>query len=269
MASRPRLLLLGGTRETGAMADALAAVGYDVLVSTATDISLDVGVNRHTSRRCGRLDASDMAQLIRSEGIALVVDASHPYAVALRVTAREAAEAAGVNLLRFHRPGIVEARETDARCASIIARDHAEAAQKAFDGSGPVLLTTGSRNLRPYVEASRRSGTRLVVRVLPHPESLTACEQAGIAPEQVVAARGPFGLEENRTLIRAYGIRTLVTKDSGETGGVLAKFKAARLEDCRVVVVQRPEEHGAYFTEIPALAEAARNLYGKQARSGP
>lgn len=263
MAHRPRLLLLGGTGETGAMADALAAAGYDVLVSTATDVSLDVGASPHITRRCGRLDASAMAQLIRRDGISLVVDASHPYAVALRVTAREAAETAGVNLLRFHRPGIVEAREVDARFAPIFARDHAEAAQKAFDGSGPVLLTTGSRNLRPYVEASRRSGTRLVVRVLPHSESLSACEHMGIAQEQVIAARGPFSLEENRKLIREFGIRTLVTKDSGEAGGVLAKLEAARLEDCRVVVVQRSEEVGAHFTEIPALAEAARTVLQK------
>jgi len=258
MSDRPRLLLLGGTRETGALADALAAAGYKVLVSTATDAPLDLGTDPHTSRRCGRLDVAAMAELIRNQSVSLLVDAGHPYAVALHATAREAAAATGVKLLRFRRPGVVEPREADTRSALIFARDHVEAAGEAFAGAGAVLLTTGSRNLRPYVEASRRSGIPLIARVLPHPESLAACKEMGLAPEHVVAARGPFTIEDNRDLIRKFMIRTLVTKDSGEAGGVLAKLEAARRENCRVVVVQRPEEHGEYFTDVRALSEAAR-----------
>jgi precorrin-6A/cobalt-precorrin-6A reductase len=258
MTDRPRLLLLGGTRETRALADALVAAGYEVLVSTATDAPLDLGVDPRTSRRCGRLDLAAMTELVRSQSIALLVDAGHPYAVALHATAREAAAASGVKLLLFSRPGVVEPREADGRSVVVFARDHAEAAEQAFAGAGAVLLTTGSRNLRPYAEASRRSGMPLVVRVLPHPESLAACREMRLAPENVVAARGPFTVQDNRELIRKFTIRTLVTKDSGEAGGVLAKLEAARQEDCRVVVVQRPEEQGEHFTDIRALAEAAR-----------
>lgn len=39
------ILLLGGTSDTAPIARGLAAVGLPVLVSTATDIDLDVGVH--------------------------------------------------------------------------------------------------------------------------------------------------------------------------------------------------------------------------------
>ena len=38
-----KVLLLGGTSETAPLATALARAGHNVLVSTATDIALDVG----------------------------------------------------------------------------------------------------------------------------------------------------------------------------------------------------------------------------------
>jgi precorrin-6A/cobalt-precorrin-6A reductase len=78
--------------------------------------------------------------------------------------------------------------------------------------------------------------------MLHHPEALAACKQAGLAEAERIFGRGPFSLEQNRTLIRQYGIGVLVTKDSGRAGGVAEKLEAARLEQCRVIVVQRPEE---------------------------
>jgi phosphoserine/homoserine phosphotransferase len=72
-----------------------------------------------------------------------------------------------------------------------------------------------------------------------------------VPPERIVAARGPFGTEETRALLRRFGIGVLVTKDGGEAGGVREKLAAARLEACAVVVVRRP---------TPAVAGACSTL---------
>ena len=57
-----------------------------------------------------------------------------------------------------------------------------------------------------------------------------------------MTGRGPYTVEDNRQLLRRFGIKVLVTKDSGDRGGVLEKLEAARLEGCRIVVVGRPPD---------------------------
>ncbi|MBI2437234.1 MAG: precorrin-6A/cobalt-precorrin-6A reductase, partial [Lentisphaerae bacterium] len=75
---------------------------------------------------------------------------------------------------------------------------------------------------------------------------------------------GPFSLEENRALIRRFGVGVLVTKDSGAAGGFQAKQEAARLEGCLLVVVGRAEQpretrgklSGRVFNNPRALVQA-------------
>jgi len=229
------ILLLGGTSETAPLASALLQAGHRVLVSTATDAPLTLPEHPNLRRRHGRLDAEAMAELMRRKEVRVLIDAAHPYASQARQQARQAAETLGLPYLRWERPG------TDFSGFPIRwAKDHEEAAALAFADGRPVLLTTGSRHLAPYVEQARRTGIPLRARVLPHAESRLAVEQAGLAAEEVIFGQGPFSIEENRAQIRDHNIGVLVTKDSGEAGGVPAKLEAARLEGCEVIVVRRP-----------------------------
>jgi precorrin-6A/cobalt-precorrin-6A reductase len=271
------ILLLGGTSDAPPMAEALAAAGYRVLVSKATDTPLGLEQNPRILRRSGPLDDQGLSDLIRRRGIRAIVDATHPYATAIRTRASQAAAAAGIPYLSFVRAPAVTAGQPGLEMAP----DHAAAATAAFahrrpgdcpdfrghhaqhgreNGTVPfyarraVLLTTGANHLLPYAEASRQTGTTLVVRVLGNPSSLEACSQAGIPESCVLAGRGPFSVEENRRQIRAHGIGVLVTKDSGRAGGTLEKLEAARLEGARVVVIQRPRIGSSrHFDQIEAL----------------
>ncbi len=74
------ILLIGGTSETAPLAEALAAAGFKVLVSTATEVPLNVGDHPNIFSRSGKLDGPDMAQLAKKRGVQAIVDASHPYA---------------------------------------------------------------------------------------------------------------------------------------------------------------------------------------------
>jgi precorrin-6A/cobalt-precorrin-6A reductase len=232
------ILLLGGTSETAPLAAALAAAGHTVIVSTATEAPLLLPGHPLVSRRCGRLDAAGMAALIRDSGAKALVDATHPYATEAQANACAAARATGIPYLRWQRP------ETNlAEIEGVImAASHDEAARLAFSFGRPVLLTIGSRHLAPYVQESLRTGLGVFARVLPLPESLAACRLAGLPETAIIAARGPFSVEENRATIRRAAAGAMVTKDSGIEGGVPAKIEAARLEQCRAVVVRRPPE---------------------------
>jgi precorrin-6A/cobalt-precorrin-6A reductase len=254
------ILLIGGTSETAPLGVALASSGWKVLVSTATDVPLDVGDHPNLSHRSGKLDEGDMTRLISEKRIRIVVDASHPYASTVRSTARRVCQGLGIPYLTFVRPTVVHEEDF-----IHIAANHEHAAREAFAFGLPVLLTTGSRNLAPYAAEARRTGVALIVRVLQHPDSLDTCRKAGIPEAHIVTGRGPFSTGDNQSVIRRFGIGCLVTKDSGVAGGVPEKIEAARQENCHVVVVGRPEQTDeptcSSFGEVLA---AVRNLCHKR-----
>jgi len=101
-------------------------------------------------------------------------------------------------------------------------------------------LTTGSKTLPGFAAAARRSGKRLVVRVLPDPGVLAGCFALGLKSSDVIALQGPVSYELNRALFCAYRAEVLVTKESGPAGGTAEKIAAALDLGMRVVVVERP-----------------------------
>ena len=203
------ILLIGGTGETAALAEGLAAAGYEVLVSTATDVPLAVGNHPRISRREGRLGEEGIAALAEEKGIR-AIDAAHPYAAAVHDSAYRAAHRLNIPYLLFRRP------EADIGGEDLhFAADHAEAAEMAFSFGSPVLLTTGSRNLAPYAQAARRTGLPYAARVLDTRESREACRAAGIPEDRIIAGRGPFSLEENLAAILRFEIGVIVTKEGG------------------------------------------------------
>lgn len=231
------ILLLGGTSETAPLAEAVAQAGYRVLVSTATELDLFVGSHARIERRSGRLDDPAMADLIRQRGIQALIDATHPFAREAHATSARAASFGNIPYFRFERP-----TDSGSMAPAQRAADHQEAARIACGYGLPVLLTIGSRHVRPYAEAARAAGVPLFARILDHPDSHRACREAGIPPERVLTARGPFSVEENRCVLARHHIGVLVTKESGKAGGVPEKREAARLEGVRVIAVSRPDE---------------------------
>jgi precorrin-6A/cobalt-precorrin-6A reductase len=231
------ILLLGGTGDTASIARELAERGYNVLVSMATEISLELGTHPNISRRAGKLNDEGMARLISEGGIEAVVDSTHPYATLIRTTARRVSRRLKIPYFALNRPTGIPNGE-----GVILAASHEEAASIACAKGRTVFITTGVTNLKPYVKEAERTGSKLIVRVLPVKSSLDACCALGIDGEFIIAKRGPFSIDENRSVMRRFGAGILVTKDSGPAGGTPEKLEAARLEGCFVVVVKRPHE---------------------------
>lgn len=248
------ILLIGGTSDTALLARGLADAGFKVLVSTATDLPLEIGNHRNISRRSGMLDSRGMERLAQRRDIQVIVDASHPYATSVRANAREAASALRIPYLSWIRPAALDHQDW-----IIVRESHQLAACAACSFGRPVLLTTGTRNLEPYVVEAKRAGVDLVVRVLPYSDSLERCRKSGIRKDRIITGRGPFSLEENLEVIRSFNIGVVVTKDSGVSGGMPEKIAAARIEGCQLVVVQRPAETDKErLSDVPQLVAAVR-----------
>ncbi len=250
------ILLLGGTTEATPIAKALVDEGYEVLLSTATSIASRNALPNQVRHRCGRLDANGLVALIRKWKIRALIDATHPYAASVSINAWTACRKAEIAYVAYDRPGSVE----DAPDISW-ANNHEQAAVIACCFGQPILLTLGTRYLLQYVQLARQHDIELTARVLDHPSSLEYCQHAGLRPDEIIAARGPFSVADNTALIVRRRIGVVVTKDSGEVGGVLEKITAARETGCHIVVVRRPARPQAAVRSIPALLQSLRSRH--------
>ena len=245
------ILLLGGTGDTDPIARALVSRGLAVLVSTATDYPLTLMTHPMIRRRTGVLDEEDLLRLIASQKIEVVVDAAHPYAEKIGALARKVSATCGVPYFRFLRPAI-SVEETGA----VHATEHRAAAEVARAFGKPILLTVGSKNISVYVDAVQGTKIPLYARVLDQNESIDACLLAGVRRESIIAARGPFSVDDNLALIRRFNIGVLVTKESGVIGGIKEKIEAARRSDAALIIVDRPAAEVAFFSSVQTLADA-------------
>jgi len=252
-----KILHLAGTAETREIARPLALAGYNVLVSTATDEPLDLGAQNIT-RRTGALSEEQLFRLLADKKFVAVVDSTHPYAQEISHQAFKICQRLNLPYFTYRR-----AVTTISYDKVVWANDHSEAAMLAASFNRPILLTIGSKNIAPYVEMARKKGLKIIARVLPRQESQETCLGAGLKQEDIITAKGPFSVEENLSLLRKYQIGCMVSKDSGQAGGVPAKIEAAKKAGAYVVMVRRPDKpEGIRFLNPDDLVEKLKNLIG-------
>ncbi|MGI8904739.1 MAG: cobalt-precorrin-6A reductase [Solirubrobacteraceae bacterium] len=221
-----RVLILGGTAEARALAQALHDEGVPIVSSLAGRVTrprLPAG-----EVRIGGFGGPEaLARWLTEHGIAAVVDATHPFARRISASAIQATGLGGVPLLRLERPGWTAGDGDRWHWVEDLAQ--AAAAIRAL-GASRVLLTTGRQGL----DAFARDGDRWYLIRCVDPPSVALPPR-----HQVLLDRGPYTLEGELALIDAHGIGLVVTKDSG---GPLtqAKLHAARARRLPVLVVARP-----------------------------
>ena len=222
-----RVLLLGGTREAVELARALHDhPGVETTYSLAGRTRRPVPVPGAV-RTGGFGGPGGLEEYLREAGIGLVVDATHPYAVAISAHAAVACERASVPRLVLHRPPW----ECGPGDRWIEAADSASAARALPALGERALLTVGSGGLGPFL---RVPGIRFIVRAVEPPTIPLDAERF-----EVVLARGPFEFESERDLLASRAIDVVVSKNSGGRASY-AKLQAARSLGLPVVMIARP-----------------------------
>lgn len=243
-----RALIFGGTTEGRLLAQFCHENQIEVSVSVASGYGREVlpqspFLHIHESP----MDEKEMESFFKTQGIALVVDATHPYADKVSENIRRACERTKTRLLRVVRKeaeGSCEGKASRVWCESV-----ADAAAYLDKTEGAILLTTGSKELSAFLTLSSWK-ERLFVRVLPSSSVLAACEQMGVSGKHLIAMQGPFSEELNRAIIKQYEIRYLVTKEAGKAGGFPEKLQAAEALGITVVIIGRPKrEEGVTLEE--------------------
>lgn len=221
-----RALILGGTGEARTMAHLLVTAGWRVTSSLAGRVknpTLPVG----EVRIGGFGGPAGLTQWLLQEGVEVIIDATHPFAERISVSAAEAARATGIPLIALHRP----AWEQVARDKWLPATSMEEAATIVARNFHHVFLTIGRQQLPPF---SHDPHNLYVIRAVERPAPPLP------ARHRLILTRGPFTVAEEKKLMRDNQIDVVVTKNSGGDM-TYAKIQAARELGIPVVMVQRPK----------------------------
>jgi len=215
-----RILLLGGVTEALAIARTLGPEHVYSLAGVGrvpTDLTCQVRVG-------GYGGSEGLAQFVRAERISLILDATHPYAARISRNAAEAARACGVPCWALRRPAWQPQPGDDWREVA----DWAELVEALKPFKRP-LFTLGREPLQHLDEIpADQFWTLRALDVYPGNER---CE--------VIGARGPFLIEDERTLFEERRIDVLISKNSGSTA-TEPKLEVARERGVPVLVLKRP-----------------------------
>ncbi|MCQ9370229.1 cobalt-precorrin-6A reductase [Corynebacterium sp. 35RC1] len=219
-----RALILGGTGEGREVARLLVERGWHVTSSLAGRVSapkLPVG----EVRIGGFGGPAGLTSWLLSQGVEVVIDATHPFAERISQSAAEAARATGIPLIALHRPAWVKQKGDK----WIEVGSMQEAAEQA-SRFAHVLLTIGRQQLAAFANDPHNL---YVIRTVEPPSAPLPLRH------RVITSRGPFALEDEKALMIGNQIDVLVTKNSGGTL-TEAKLQAANQLGIPVIMVQRP-----------------------------
>ena len=252
-----QVIVFAGTTEGRQLSAWLAAAGVETLCSVATEYGeLLVAKQPHLSVHQGRLLPEEMEQLFAEEGKPLVLDVTHPYAVAVSANIKAACEKAGCEYLRLIRPSLMN-KNACKTAEEIVVVESVEAAVNFLKTTeGSIFVTTGSKELAKFT-ALPDYQNRVYARVLATPEVVTQCTEAGFTGPHLICMQGPFSKELNLAMLRSIGAAWMVTKEAGRAGGFEEKMTAAKEAGVKVVLIGRPQEQAGLSIEegVKLLAE--------------
>ncbi|BBV99266.1 MULTISPECIES: cobalt-precorrin-6A reductase [Pseudomonas] len=215
-----RILLLGGVTEALAIARRLGPQHVYSLAGIGRvpqDLQCQVRVG-------GFGGAEGLASYLREAGITLLIDATHPYAAQISRNAASAARIAGIPCWALRRPAWQAQAGDDWR--------------EVEDWAGLIEALKPFR--RPLFTLGREPLQHLDEIPPEQFWTLRALETyAGNSRCEVIGARGPFKIEDERSLFDERGIDVLISKNSGSVA-TEPKLDVARERGIPVLILKRP-----------------------------
>ena len=231
-----KLCVFAGTTEGRELVEFLCTQAVSVTACVATEYGETLlSPRENLTISAQRLTREEMEALFSRENFDMVIDATHPYASVVTENIAAACETAGVRYQRLLRSGCKAGED------AVFVPDIPAAVDYLNRTEGPILLTTGSKELAKYT-GLYDFANRVYARVLPMEDSLRLCQSAGLKPAHILAMQGPFSVDMNVAMLKSLGAKYLVTKDSGTTGGFDEKVTAARAANATLVVIGRPPQ---------------------------
>ena len=241
-----------GTGEGRAILSHVNKYTDEIVVSTATEYGYEIYKEfkaKHFNYR--PLNEDEFKDLITKFGIDTFVDASHPYACEVSKTLIKVCNDLNIEYIRYERKSYFNDLKDNENIIFIDKYEYLEELFKNIDGN--ILNTTGSNNALK-IEGLKSEKNRIIHRILPSPTVISRLLDNGISMENIIAIKGPFGFEINNGIIKEYKIKALITKDSGEEGGMKEKIDSALMNNVKIIVIKRLEvNYGRKFNNIEEM----------------
>lgn len=230
--SDQNILLLGGTTEAAELAQILNAQGFPVTTSLAGRTANPSPVDGNV-RSGGYGGVEGLSDYITQQNIALIIDATHPFARQISANAQQAADQTRCPLIRLERASWQQ--QSGDKWQFI---QNEEEAVHLLPAGARAFLGLGRQHIAPF---QNRDDVHFIMRMI------DPAEVALPRHHEIILAK-PADYEAEYDLLRQYKITHLVCRNSGGSASY-EKIRAARDLSIEVLMIERPKPVAHHVVE--------------------
>ena len=259
------VFLLGGTKDSTEIIRHLKN-NYDthILTTTTTEYGSRLAIEAGSDETIARpLLKDEIVEIINGSDFDLLIDATHPFAEHITQTSVSVSKICKIPYIRFERPPL---NFKDIDTSHIIYAKSFENAGEIISKEipeGNILHFAGANTMEDVLK--NVSKDRFYPRILKVEKSLEKCEKLGIESDHIIPMKGAASLKENIDLIEKYDASAMITKESGEIGGVIEKIEASNQKDISLIMIKRPHikelDKKDIVSNLDEFDEKLKNLF--------
>ncbi len=246
-----RILILGGTSDANKIGSRLKLFnGLEVIITTNSKHGKELAKNHCHKVVCREESSETLEEIIVSNNIDIIIDATHPFATNISKKGMELSEKLNIPYIRYERP-----TRTYKGCIYVDNfKDACLTALKLTDKN--IMYCGGIKNLENVVDIVGRD--RVICRVLP----ISVVRALKYLPSKnIIGMEGVFSKDLNKYLLMEYNCGVLITKDSGDSGGLEGKIFGALECGAVPIVVKRPKlNYNVVFDNIEDIVNYILDL---------
>ena len=235
------VFLMGGTKESIEIIKFIKNnFNSYILTTTTTEYGSKLAIDGGSDATIAKpLPKDEIINILNGKiNFDIFIDATHPFASHVTNTAIEVSKICKIPYIRFERPTSNFENIDDSRVIQVNSFDDAgKLIAKKYNQSN-VLHFAGANTMETILKYV--SPEYFYPRILEVKSSLEKCEKLGIKKDHIIPMKGISTIEENEKLIEKTDAAVIITKESGDIGGVISKIEAANSKNIDVVLITRP-----------------------------
>ena len=234
------IFLLGGTKDSTEIIKHLkTSYNTYILTTTTTEYGSKLAIEAGSDKTIARpLLKDEIIEIISNSDFDVLIDATHPFAEHITQTSVSVSGICEIPYIRFERPSLDFNDMDTSRIIYAASFENAGEIISEEIPEGNVLHFAGANTMEDVLK--NVSKDRFYPRILKVEKSIEKCEKLGIEKDHIIPMKGAASLKENIDLIERYDASVMITKESGEIGGVIEKIEAANLKDISLIMIKRP-----------------------------